>query len=441
MGTEQFLKLVLPDEGKKVLALATPTEDGKRVWFKYKTYTSVEQIAEAAVELDSRGETVFFAVNSFGNWYLDEKKNKKRLRTQENVVSCRSIYDDFDVGSEDDKKYTSRDEALADVIKLAKALQLTPTITSSGGGYHCYFSLDEDVSKEVWTELSMLKRDVTNHLKLKADRAVDMDSARILRPVGTHNRKNETPREVELVKLGKAYPVEVVRSKLMGYIKEHDVEPAPAPQPKSDNDSPFGKFGDFPPADAAQIAEHCLEIREFKDSQGNISEPHWHRAIGVLKHCKDGEQVIHDWSKGYAGYTAGETQNKIDEWSVGPTSCAEMDKHVGCMADCQMADKCRYPIQLGNTEEAESEGEETTPVVQNPAASSVVIEGQKLPYWPTSGFRWNGTMLSRAITDEDGVVHWRPFCRSFIYPLNRIQDSEGTWVIHWKAKEKNGKWR
>ena len=322
MGTEQFLKLVLPDEGKKVLALATPTEDGKRVWFKYKTYTSVEQIAEAAVELDSRGETVFFAVNSFGNWYLDEKKNKKRLRTQENVVSCRSIYDDFDVGSEDEKKYTSRDEALADVIKLAKALQLTPTITSSGGGYHCYFSLDEDVSKEVWTELSMLKRDVTNHLKLKADRAVDMDSARILRPVGTHNRKNETPREVELVKLGKAYPVEVVRSKLMGYIKEHDVEPAPAPQPESDNDSPFGTFGDFPPADAEQIAEHCLAIREFKDSQGNISEPHWHRAIGVLKHCKDGEQVIHDWSKGYAGYTEGETQNKIDEWSVGPTSCA-----------------------------------------------------------------------------------------------------------------------
>ena len=49
--------------------------------------------------------------------------------------------------------------------------------------------------------------------------------------------------------------------------------------------------------------------------------------------------------------------------------------------------------------------------------------------------------MSRAEVDEDGVVKWKPFSRSFLYPINRIQDSEGTWQIHWRAKEKNGKWR
>ena len=33
------------------------------------------------------------------------------------------------------------------------------------------------------------------------------------------------------------------------------------------------------------------------------------------------------------------------------------------------------------------------------------------------------------------------FAKSFVYPINRIKDSEGTWVIHWRAKEKNGSWR
>ena len=35
MGTQQFLKLVLPDTGNKIIAIATPNEKGN-VWFKYK---------------------------------------------------------------------------------------------------------------------------------------------------------------------------------------------------------------------------------------------------------------------------------------------------------------------------------------------------------------------------------------------------------------------
>jgi hypothetical protein len=109
-----------------------------------------------------------------------------------------------------------------------------------------------------------------------------------------------------------------------------------------------------------------------------------------------------------------------------------------------MANKCKYPIQLGFTEESDSVEEESVvdeDEAEEAEAKAPVIEGQKIPYWPANGYRWNGSALSRSIIDDDGVVHWRPFCRSFIYPLNRIQDSEGTWVIHWRAKEKNGRWR
>lgn len=445
MGTLEFLELVLPAEGNKIITLVMPTEDGGS-WFKYKAYPTAGEAARAALNFDQRGETVYFAVNSFGDWYHDPKKDKKRIRTQENVVACRSLYDDFDVDADEPKKYASREDALNGIIRMATALRLTPTITSSGGGYHCYFHLDQDVTIDVWEELSAMKRDVSSHLGLKADRAVDMDSSRILRPIGTHNRKNGGERPVELVKLGKAYPVDKVRSALQSYIRDNNVSPAPTNR-KASGENPFAAaLGDYPPSLANLVAERCAAVREFKESGGNISEPHWHRAIGAIKECDDGPEMIHEWSKGFDGYSEIETQDKIDEWSVGPTSCIEMDKHVGCMAACPFAGKCKFPIQLGVTEEAPSKEEETVADDNNAtpdptATPTVIIEGQNIPYWPQSGYRWNGSALSRAVVDDDGVTHWRPFCRSFIYPINRIQDTEGLWVVHWRAKEKNGRWR
>jgi len=444
MGTKEFLESVLPAEGNKIVTLVKTTENGG-TWFKYKNYPTAELAAEAALFFDEQGETVYFAVNAFGDWYYDPDKDKKRIRTQLNVVACRSLIDDFDVDANDDKKYATRGEALKDIIKLAKAIRLTPTITSSGGGYHCYFHLDEDVDRTTWEELSALKRDISTHLGVKADRAVDMDSARILRPVGTHNRKGGAARPVELVKQGKTYSVDTIRSALQGYIRDNNVQPAPTAR-KPRNGSPFAAIaGDYPESDAGTVAQHCTAVREFRDSGGNIPEPHWHRAIGVVKFCVDGTETIHDWSQGHENYSEAETQDKINEWNVGPTSCVEMDKHVGCMDDCPMKGKCRYPIQLGFAEDAKSSEEETVvgdgEPVDNKTATGATIEGQVIPYWPPNGYRWNGAALSRSIVDDDGVVHWRPFCRSFIYPLNRIQDSEGTWVVHWRAKEKNGKWR
>ena len=298
MDTGQFLERVLPKEGKKVLTLVMPTENGGS-WFKYKSFDTAQQAAEAAVAYDAQGETVYFAVNSFGDWYHDELKDKKRIRTQSNVHACRSLIDDFDVDSDDDKKYATRQEALGDIIKLAQTLRLTPTITSSGGGYHAYFHLDSDVDKTTWEELSALKRDVSTHMNMKADRAVDMDSSRILRPIGTHNRKTDTPVPVVLVKEGKTYSVDKVRETLQNYIRDNEVQPAPTNR-KIGEPSPFSVLsGDFPTSDADLVAKNCAAVREFKESGGNISEPHWHRAIGIVKFCKDGEAAIHEWSEGH----------------------------------------------------------------------------------------------------------------------------------------------
>jgi len=384
MGVLDFLEHVLPAGGRKVLGVEAPKRDGSGTWVKFLDYPTTEAAAEAATQIDSSGKTVFFAVNAFGDWYHCPKKNKMRVRTQENVVTCRSLFDDFDVDPKEKGKYDTREDAFADVIKLAKALKLTPTITSSGGGYHFYITLDQDVDAAEWLDLSGLKRDITAHLGLKVDRAVDMDVARILRPVGVHNRKYDPPRKVELLKQGKTYSVETVREAMENYIRANNVPPAPRPSEENDKANPFAAAleMDFPPSDANLMADRCAAIREFRDTSGNIPEPHWWAAIGVVKHCEDGERVIHEWSSGYAGYNEKETQAKIDEWDVGPTTCAQMDQHIGCMATCPFKDKCNSPITLGYTENAPSKAEATE--AEDPPEDDeklgATVEGQHIPY-------------------------------------------------------------
>jgi hypothetical protein len=438
METLEFLEWLLPPDGNIVLSILK--KENGREWWQNRKFTTIAEAADQAVKLDQT-EEVYVALHSFNDWYEDGNGNR-RLRTQENADWCKVLYDDYDVDPDKPKKYDSKKEAIADIVKLAQALRLKPTIVDSGGGYHAYFNLKEPVRTDTWTELASLKRDITSFLGMKIDTAVDMDAARVLRPIGTHNKKYAEPIPVKLIKKGESYSVGLIRERMQAFIDQNNITPAPKYAPKGKKG--FGVLKqNYPASDAEKVAEHCNAVRALRDSQGNLEEPHWHRAIGAIKMCAGGEDKIHEWSSGYDGYTYEETQVKIDQWEVGPTSCDEMDKIISCKADCPVADKCKFPIQLGASEEADPVAYET--VVEDDESAAVptptMVEGQVIPHWPATGWTWDGEHLSRSVTDADGIVTWRKFSRLLVYPINRIRNSEGTWVVHWRAKEKNGRWR
>lgn len=452
MNTREFLELVLPGEGVKVLCVEPPGAAG-RGEMSHRTFSTVDRAAQAALEEDAKGNTVFFAVNTFKGWYTNHK-NKRAIRAKENVAACRALFDDFDVDPKKDSAYDTIEAAAAGLAQLHRAIRLTPTVVASGGGLHSYITLKDDLGVEEWDELARMKRAVVRHLGVRTDPKVGLNSAQILRPVGTHNRKTDTPRPVVLKKLGKTYPAEEVRAKLQAYLDEHEITVSEVGGQRAQVANPFAAAAevDYPPSDPDKVAEHCAAIRQFRDTGGDIPEPHWWAGIGVLKFCENGEVTIHEWSSEYDGYSAEETQSKIDEWDYKPTTCQHMDEHTGCMASCPFAGKINSPITLGFTDEAPSveentaaddgdDGTATTATGKTQRGNNTKIAGQVIPYWPAKGYRWNGEHLSKAEVDEDGVTHWKPFCRAFIYPVNRIRDSEGTWVVHWRALEKNGEWR
>ena len=446
MNTLEFLKRVQPEGGLKVLCTQETftTKEGKqKTWLKPHHFQSIDAAAEAVEQFDSKGKSVYHACNGFGEQFNAEKKNRI-YRTQENVVACRSIYDDFDVDADDPDKYESRNAALADAVRLAQEVKLTPTITSSGGGFHMYFHCDEDMTPAEWEALSAMKRDISHHLGLKNDPAVDMDSARVLRPIGAHNHKTDVPRPVQLIKEGKVYTYGQLYSKLDSYIKTNSVSRAPAVKKSKAVNNMFAAAIEYPPSNPDLVAEKCWAVKNFIEQKGDVSEPYWHKVIGLIKHTEDGEAKCHEWSALSDTYAHNETQDKINAWGAGPPSCATMDAVAKCKQHCPHANKIAFPITLGHeaSSPVAAAAAPSAPTATTAMPTGKVLGGRNFPFFPSSNYGWNNNEMKAAWVDpQDNTTHWRPFCRSLAVPINRVRDTEGVWHIHWVALEKNGNWR
>ncbi len=114
------------------------------------------------------------------------------LRSIDNAISSRVLYADVD-------KYPNKVEGLAAIKGICERTNSPyPTaIVDSGGGLHAYWSLPEPFPKEAWLKLAAHFVAWINAGGLKCD-PISMDMARILRPPGTLNYKQETPRPVVL---------------------------------------------------------------------------------------------------------------------------------------------------------------------------------------------------------------------------------------------------
>ncbi len=429
MDTKSFLARVLPHAGGYVVAELRPRSDGKGTHWNYTQFDHVATAADAIAQHDEAGNTVYFACNSFGTWYEEPDKCtgkiKRHLRTQKNVIACRSLYDDIDTGKPG--CYETKAEAGEAIKAFSHALGLVPLMVSSGGGFHLYWPLTEDVSPDEWLRLANLKRAVTTHFGLKADRAVDLDSARVLRPVGTHNRKNGNAREVRAINDAGPYTMEQVEGALLGYINRHNLTVIP-PTPKIAEPSGMDDLSggvEYPPSSAYEIIKHCATLAHVATNRGNVSEPLWRGMLGVVKHCVEGEALAHEWSAGHPEYDPGETQAKLENWMAGPTLCQTFEENSAHCADCPHRGKVKSPISLGYTIQTAAPQVE----VETDNGSTAVFTP---PHWP-QGYHWDGQRLSKAVRNDDGGLDYIPFANALFYPVTRVREIDGSWGLQLRA--------
>lgn len=356
-----FLEDVLPPEGCYALFIRRTKS---HLWF--------DTIAAMNAEVERRtaaGERdVYFATAS----YKDDS-----ARSQTNVRQLKALRLDIDAGEHKfakhpDGAYATRDEAIKAVVEFSIASKLVPTwIISSGEGVHVYYTLQEAVGPNVWNVLASRLEALVEKHGLKADSTTTTDSARVLRPIGSVHTSGA---EVKVLRTtGRTYTPESFTA-----LTPEPTRVKPSAKALSINDEASSFVG--PPKDMLKIVSRCKAVNEIAKVRGNVQEPAWRAMLGIAKHCSNGHKLAHMLSDGHPEYDYDETEQKLQAWNAGPTTCSQFDKSLGKCDGCQYNGRIKSPITLGEMTVEEIRGkqpkDETEP---EPATTGKIdiIEGVK----------------------------------------------------------------
>lgn len=408
-----FYRAVLPETGQFCLLLLP---EARHIWA-----SSLEELVDLTETYQDRAG-VYFGTSAF-----QTSDNRK----QANVLALRSLRLDIDAGPAKlakhgpDAVYATQKDALAASIAFFKATHLVPSyIVSSGAGLHIYFCFDDAVTPQQWLPLAKALSMLGVQHGFKVDPSVTEDSARILRPIGAIH--HDDVRVSVLKATGKVYDFSAL-SQLLGAF-------APArTYDLSINADAISTF-EGPPSSAFKIVEHCAALREAATSGGNVPEPFWRAMLGLVKHTVEGSDAAHEWSQGYDGYDAQETERKLAAWSTGPTTCAEFGKHCADCVDCQHRGSIKSPIMLGRMtlEAIEALPEEVRPVlIPEPVAIGAPWDGKVPPGFEVIVDKNTTTLVHHQLISQKDVATGENVPSRVTTPVTH----EVFWFAHWADAE------
>lgn len=336
------------------------------------------------------------------------------------AVGARSFWGDLDVGDASGK-YPTIQEAAKALLQFCRDVGLpSPLVVKSGRGLHAYWCMAEDMTPDEWLPVARMLKRAAAVWGLKLDPSRTADIASILRPPGTHHRKGE-PRLVKVLAEGETGELAAFRAALERQVGKDDLEgsrPA-ARAPASVNDDLSGGM-EYPPSSAEKIAKECAVIQLMRDTRGNVDQPTWYGALGVIAFAEEGAEKCHEWSDGHPQYSPDETDRKIAQASkFAPTTCAKLSEaQPDLCQNCPHFGKIVSPISLGFQIAA------TTQVEVEPVEPSEPARQITLPrnYRCINVFDRNILQYGEIETDDGGneVIKWKSICDTLFYPVTRI---------------------
>lgn len=450
MNTQDFLERILPHQGVYFIAYQ-PTKGGA---MRHFACTSKEELARKILEFDKTSYAVYHACASYKKArVVDADGNKKSYRVAENRDRIRSFWMDLDVGEEkakDGKGYATQREACVALAGFCRKFHLpNPLVVSSGYGVHAYFIMSTDLERDEWKDTASRLKALLYKEKVWADPTRTADDASILRPVGTMNKKHETPVPVRVLLEQKA-PIRYDAFKTIIVKATKDLPLAGQGKSKAvaeftaEPDDPSVKKvwqSEFvmdltPKADADMICEGCEQMRIMRETKGDVDYKTLSNIVGVLRHCKNGYQIAHEW-----------TADRLKNHDQGPeavdrlwntlssdfaTACTtfEHDNPDPCLR-CPNRGKVFNPCNLGSLTDAqlaevESANEhadtEDAPKTCAQLAYDYAIESGDGEIQTPTGFGWvEGTGLVYDGKGDEPVV----FSRTYFHIVERYEDESG----------------
>lgn len=435
MDTVQFLRKILPTSG--IYCAARLVKDK----FRNQPCDSIEELAAWVQHYDSQAVAAYHACAVYRERTTEETKDGKTTnyfrRKQANVQALKAFWMDLDVQAGNPQKFETQDAAIDGLVNFCEASGLpVPLVVSSGGGIHIYWTLTEAVGVDSWRLTAEGLKALAGRLAFHSDPACTADSARVLRPCGTWNRKTDPARAVELV--ADALPIAFgeFSAHVNAALARHGVKRPETIKlregPTERINAQFAVQQNWPPTEIRRVADRCAQLGKMRDTKGCITEPHWYAGIQLMTHGVEGDELIHEWSNGYAGYTQEETNRKIAQiriQSLGPTLCTTFnERNTGGCDGCAFKGKISSPAQLGSTPK-----NDPPPPVILPAEGNIVAQEVELPPVPSPFARSSeGVFMT-----EEGVQH-RIYGYD-IYPTGLLYDEHVGYEVlrlrHWLPQE------
>lgn len=436
MDTLEFFQTILPPEGTYYLALIERSS-GKVV---HKPFTDLSIMAKAVVKFNEDERfNLYHACASYQNAIV-EVDGKKKFRVPENWNRAKSFWIDLDCGEDKAAKgdgYLTKKEAVTAVASFCKSFNVPmPMFVDSGNGVHCYWVLTKAIKHETWRKIAFVLKAVLAHHGVKADPTCTADFSRVLRPVGSSNRKKDR-KEVRLLIAGKP----IVPEDFAKAIKELAADLPKAPeQPRehtaSLNDDLVSHVTPTVPSYAEYVANRCAQVAQMRDTKGDVGYEHWRGVIGIIKFCEEPIDLAFEWSSRRAdtGHAQTDVQVRYDSWDSGPTTCEFFKKcnPSGC-AGCPEADKIKTPLVLGRFE-PEPEVEIVEAIVDG---TKIDVEIPELP----KGYGHEGDVMVRYMKNADDIVVAYSFATNLFYPTYRVRKESGEYSLQMRMHLPDGRTR
>lgn len=336
---KQFYERALPQHGVYCVSAIDGTGH-----IRNKFAEDLDGLFEAVEEFKAKKKNVFIAPGTF----------KDYSRKASNSHSLKSFFIDLDVGSR--KAYPTKDDALAALDEFVRKFELPPPVrVDSGNGIHAYWIFDEEIPYLEWKPYAERFKEFCLENELHIDPVVTADAARIMRCVDSLNYKSTPPNPVWQIDLDiEEYSFDMFKE-FLGEV-EPDVTHilGAAPKGLDEDTKKLLKYDNFESV-FRTIAQRsvddeggCNQIRFILEHADRLTEPMWYAGLSIARHCVDWEEVIHEMSEPYPGYSREETIKKANQSLGKPQGCEIFEQHnPGGCKNCPYRGKITNPLALG----------------------------------------------------------------------------------------------
>jgi Family of unknown function (DUF5906) len=353
LTTREFLRSVLPDEGPYYLMIQNPGKETKFHW----SYPTIEAMAAGAQEYAAKGCSVWHGCAGYKAAFVERPdmrspgKHRKHYRVAENVRGMRAFWIDVDCGAAKAASgdgYATHAEATKAVLKFCADVGLVePLILDSGNGVHVYFPLAEMATPEEWKSGAEALKAALAVAGVRQDLTRTADGSSVLRPVGTHNRKDPSnPKLVQVIQRGGGVMTLEAFKAALGHCGGASASVSRSTGAREQVSE--GVLGDVPayvreaagmagnalakhdgsrrgePASFKRIESECALMAHVTAKAGDVGRDAWFGALTVLHESEEGvEYAVERWD-GHPGFSEDETRSKFDSINGKPQTCRKL---------------------------------------------------------------------------------------------------------------------